>query len=71
MVRDDATGEEEPITAEEAEAIVEEFREVVQFIIDWESGLFTMSKRDYETMPAPMVSARRIYNKVKNTPHGD
>jgi hypothetical protein len=38
----------------------------VQFVIDWENGLFTMSKSDYETMPAVLLESRRIFHKVRS-----
>ena len=45
--------------------MVEENREVIQFFLDWEAGLFAMSKIEYETMPAVLVEARRMFNNAK------
>jgi hypothetical protein len=45
--------------------MVEEHRATIQFFLDWESGLFTMNKAEYEMMPAVLVEARRMFNNAK------
>jgi hypothetical protein len=64
-VRDEESGNEEQIDPSEVVALVEEHHDLIQFLTDWENGLFTMSKADYESIPATLVEARRIFQSAK------
>ena len=70
-VRDEESNEEEQIDPATIAALVEEHREVIQFFLDWEAGLFAMSKAEYETMPATLVEARRMFNNAKREARAD
>ena len=37
----------------------------MQYVVDWQNGLFTIDRADYERMPSVLMRVLRIYQSVK------
>ena len=44
---------------------IDEYESVVQYVVDWQNGLFTIERGDYERMPNRLMRVLRIYQGVK------
>jgi hypothetical protein len=64
VIKDDATGTQIGVTREDVHGAISEFKAVVQFICDWQAGLFTLTRSEYERFPAVLVDIRRAHSKA-------
>lgn len=63
---DDVTGLRTPIDRATIQAAVLEYRGLMEFLGDWDAGLFALSREDYLRLPATLVDAVRILRHLRN-----
>ena len=63
IVTDEDT--QEKITVGFIRQCVADFEPAVQYVVDWQNGLFTIERRDYERMPNVLMRILRIHQNVK------
>lgn len=63
ILEDDETGVR--TSRNEATYALFEYKSVIQYLVDMDSGLFTLTRQEYDQLPASLVEAQRILKRIQ------
>jgi pentose-5-phosphate-3-epimerase len=66
-IKDDATGQAIEVETNGIHLAIREFETPIQFLLDLQAGMFTLTREEYEHLPAVLFDIRRIHTKVNSS----
>jgi hypothetical protein len=69
VIKDEATGMELEADPDSVRLFILEFAGPLQFLTDLQSGIFSLTRSEYERLPAVLIDIRRIHSRIVHA-HG-
>lgn len=55
-----------PISAEYVKEALEEYSDLIKYLNDWDEGVFSVTRQEYNDIPANLIEAYKMYRVEKN-----
>lgn len=58
------SGEVEEVTVDEVRTALNEYRSLFNEFRDWNSGIYTVTRTEYKSLPSRYISAKRLFDSL-------